>query len=58
MTECDEVAANMSPPVFNSLSEAERWVKTQMQDESMTIRDNIAQSLYEKQTGKSIWDFR
>lgn len=46
MTECDEVAANMRPPAFASLDAAYAWVREQMPDESMTIRDNVAWSLW------------
>ena len=51
MTECGEVAGNMlaTSPMFRSADEARAWVKQQMPDEGMTIRENIAWSLWQSQ---------
>lgn len=51
MSECDEVAANMQPPRFVSFDAALAWVKTQMPDESVTVRDNVAEALWCAQGG-------
>jgi hypothetical protein len=57
MTECDEVAATMYPNYClwlfyfgdgNSMDAARKYVNEKMPDESVTIVDNVAQSLFEK----------
>ena len=51
MTECDEVADSMAPtaPQFSSFDEAARFVRCQMPDETATVIDNVAESLWRMQ---------
>lgn len=55
MTECDEVAETMVPGFLEglratdaspSMDAAREYVRKQMPDEGMTLRDNVAYSLY------------
>ena len=48
-TECDEVAANMQPPVFASFDAAAAWVRVQMNDPGTQIVDNVAEALWHRQ---------
>lgn len=50
-SECGEIADNMatSAPRFGTLFEAIRYVRQQMPDESVTVVDNVAASLWGKQ---------
>lgn len=52
-SECDEVATNMRPPAFKTADEARAWVRGQMPDETATIRENVAWSLWLQQQGAS-----
>jgi hypothetical protein len=51
MTECTEIADNMAKaaPHFATPADALAWVKQQMPDETFTVRENVARSLYERQ---------
>lgn len=51
MTECDEVAANMlrEAPPFHRIEGCRSWVRRQMPDETNTVAENVAASLFEQQ---------
>jgi hypothetical protein len=58
MTECDEVAESIfraNPVAYASTGQARLAAQTAMPDESVTVIDNVAESLYRLARTRCIW---